>query len=105
MIDANSYIIIKAVMKVIKEIKNIKNFYRTLGGKTRFVIRSSLTAVVTLILTAIYAYTAVDNPFHYELLLICDDLLELAKSITAVGFLSALLFGYLEKKPQGTQNE
>lgn len=85
---------------MIKELKNIKNFYRTLGSNTRLMIRITLISVICLTLTAIYAYTATDNPSHYELLRISDDLLEVTKSVAIIGLVGTLGFGYVEKETE-----
>lgn len=85
---------------MIKELKDIKNFYRTLGSNTRLMIRITFISVICLTLTAIYAYTATDNPFHYELLRISDDLLEVTKSVAVIGLLGTLIFSYLEKEAE-----
>ena len=80
-----------------EKIKNIKCFYKTLGSNTKLMIRTTLITVTTLILTAIYAYTATHTPMHYELLKISDDLLECTKSVATTGFIWILILSYLEK--------
>ncbi|MBQ8183689.1 MAG: hypothetical protein IJ025_07330 [Clostridia bacterium] len=90
---------------MIKDIKNIRAFYRTLGSNTRLVIRISFITVICTILTAIYTYTATDNSNYYTLLTISDDLLELARSFTFVGFISTLAVGYIEKTKMNNECE
>ena len=83
---------------MIKELKKKKNVDRTLGRNTLQMILITLISEICLTLTAIYAYTATDNPSHYELLRISDDLLEVTKSVAVVGLVGTLGFGYVEKE-------
>ncbi len=92
------------VITMINKIKNVKTFYRSLGSNTKLIIRITLICVITLILMSVYAYTATHSPFHYELLLICDDLLEVTKSVAVVGLLGTLMFSYLEREPEKNNN-
>lgn len=83
---------------MINEIKNIREFYRTLGSNTRLVIRISIITISCTLLAAIYAYTATHSPNYFNLLRISDDLLELTRALAFLGFACTLIVGYAEKK-------
>ena len=80
-----------------QRIKDVSNFYQDLGSYTRLIIRITFISFFTLITIAVYTYTATNNPFHYEFLSICDELLNVAKSVAVVGFVGFLMIGYIEK--------
>ena len=82
---------------MIQEFKNMRAVYQKLGSNTKLVIRITLICVITLLSLAIYTYTASDNPLYYEFLTICDELLNVTKSIAIIGFIGTLAFGYIEK--------
>lgn len=81
---------------MIQEIKNIRLFYKGLGSNTRLVIRVTLITVFTLLCTAIFTYSSTDHPLYYEFLSTCDELLNVTKSVAAVGFVGALGINCLE---------
>ena len=89
---------------MIKDIKNIRSFYRTLGTNTRLAVRISFITVTCTLLTAIYAYTATDNPHYYNLLSISDDLLELTRTFAFIGFTGTLVVGYAEGNAETKNN-
>ncbi len=72
--------------------------YRTLGTNTRFFIRIILILFFCIYFTGIYAYNATHLSNHYNLLLLCDILLEWTKSIPGIGFLGILIIGIAENK-------
>ena len=80
-----------------QRIKDVRNFYQDLGSYTRLIIRITFISFFTLISIAVYTYTATNSPFHYEFLSICDELLNVAKSVAVVGFVGFLMIGYIEK--------
>lgn len=80
-----------------QRIKDVRNFYQDLGSYTRLIIRITFISFFTLITIAVYTYTATNNPFHYEFLSICDELLNVAKSVAVVGFVGTLIFFRFEK--------
>lgn len=80
-----------------QRIKDVRNFYQDLGSYTRLIIRITFISFFTLITIAVYTYTATNNPFHYEFLSICDELLNVAKSVAVVGFVGTITLGYIEK--------
>ena len=80
-----------------QRIKDVSNFYQDLGSYTRLIIRITFISFFTLITIAVYTYTATNSPFHYEFLSICDELLNVAKSVAVVGFVGTITLGYIEK--------
>ena len=80
-----------------QRIKDVRTFYQGLGSYTRLIIRITFISFFTLITIAVYTYTATNNPFHYEFLSICDELLNVAKSVAVVGFVGTITLGYIEK--------
>ena len=80
-----------------QRIKDVRNFYQDLGSYTRLIIRITFISFFTLISIAVYTYTATNSPFHYEFLSICDELLNVAKSVAVVGFVGTITLGYIEK--------
>ncbi len=85
---------------MIQQMKKLHGFYRTLGTNTRLVIRVTFISIITLLVISVYTYTSTNNPFYYEFLTICDELLNVTRSVAVVGFVGTLLFGYLERDNQ-----
>lgn len=81
-----------------EKIKNMKLFYKTLGSNTRLAIRMTIISISTLLCISIYTYTATHNPFYYEILSISYDLLNVIKSVAAVGFIGTMILFGLEEK-------
>lgn len=75
----------------------IKNFYTSLGHKTRIVIKCTLALALPLLIISSLSSFADFTPFQYELLIISDDLSATARSVLSTGFIAAFLFNYLEK--------
>ncbi len=88
-----------------EKIKEVRTFYQCLGGYTRLIIRITFISVFTLIAIAVYTYTATSNPFHYEFLSICDELLNVAKSVAVVGFVGTLAVFRFEKISEKNSKE
>ncbi len=82
---------------MMQKIKNVRTFYQSLGSYTRLAIRITFICILTLLCVAVYTYTATSNPFYYEFLSICDDLLSVTKSVGVVGFVGTMIFAYIEK--------
>ncbi len=80
-----------------QKIKNMRQFYRTLGSNTRLAIRITFISILTLLCIAVYTHTATSNPFYYEFLSICNDLLSVTKSVAVVGFLGTITVFGIEK--------
>ena len=74
--------------------------YLKLGTYTRLVTRITLILFFTLCLSVIYTYNATHSNNHYELLLLCDILLENAKGVAGIGFLGIVFTGLAEKTIQ-----
>jgi len=62
------------------------------------VIKSALTLSLTFFLLGVFANYAHFTPFHYELLLISDELLATSRAFLSIGLVGTLIFNYLEKK-------
>ncbi len=77
-------------------IKKAWTDYLKLGTYTRLVTRITLILFFTLCLSVIYTYNATHSSNHYELLLLCDVLLENAKSVSGIGFLGIVITGLIE---------
>ncbi len=90
-------ILIRGDIKMTK-IKKAWESYLQLGTNTRLVIRITLVMFFSIWLTAIYALTASYADNYYELLLLADDLIECAKSISGTGFLCVIITGIAEGK-------
>ncbi len=79
-------------------LSNIINFYKTLGSNTRLVIKTTLILFTTFFFLGSFANYADFIPFHYELLLISDELLATARAFLSIGLIGAFIFNHLEKK-------
>ena len=75
------------------KINNIKELYKTLNRNTKHIIRITLTTTLTLVVLSVIAYTS----NNFELIKICDDILEASKSVMFIGFIGALFFEYIHK--------
>ncbi len=75
----------------------IKNFYNALGRKSRIVIKCTLALALPLLFISIFSSFANFTPFHYELLIISDDLSATARAILSTGLIGAFILNYLEK--------
>jgi hypothetical protein len=75
----------------------IKNFYSSLGRKTRIVIKCTLALSLPLLIVSIFSNLGYFTPYHYELLIVSDDLSATVRSILATGFIGAFILNYLEK--------
>ena len=76
------------------KINNIKELYKTLNRNTKHIIRITLTTTLTLVALSVIAYTS----NNFELIKICDDILEASKSVMFIGFIGALFFEYIHKR-------
>ncbi|MBQ7114785.1 MAG: hypothetical protein IJN94_00050 [Clostridia bacterium] len=75
----------------------IKNFYNSLGQKSRLVIKCTLALSMSLLFISFFSHYADFTPYQYELLIISDELSATARSILSIGFIGAFIFNYLEK--------
>mgnify|MGYP006992185827 CR=1 FL=1 len=75
----------------------IKNFYTSLGHKTRIVIKCTFALALPLLFISIFSNFAYFTPLQYELLIISDELSATARSILSTGLIGAFIFNYLEK--------
>ncbi len=78
--------------------------YPKTGSNTRLVIRITAITVISLCFAYIFCETAVNHPKYYELLLISEELISLAKSVVGVGFLGIVLVGTAEGKDASRSN-
>lgn len=78
------------------KVKQAWKSYLELGANTRLVIRIILTLFFTLIFTAVYLYNASHLQNHYELILLADELIECAQSLTGTGFICVIFTGLTE---------
>ena len=76
------------------KINNIRKLYKTLSTNTKHIIRITLITTLTLVVFSVIAYTS----NNFELIKICDDILEAAKSVMFIGFIGALFFEYIHKR-------
>ena len=71
-----------------------KELYKTLNRNTKHIIRITLITTLTLVALSVIAYTS----NNFELIKICDDILEASKSVMFIGFIGALFFEYIHKR-------
>ncbi|MEE1504781.1 MAG: hypothetical protein UGF89_11125 [Acutalibacteraceae bacterium] len=75
----------------------IKNYYNSLGRKTKTVIKCALALALPLLFISIFSNYAHFTPFQYELLIVSDELSATARSILSTGLIGAFILNYLEK--------
>lgn len=80
-----------------KKIKNLNVFYKQLGSKTQFIIKTTLILHFSLLSVILTAHFGAGLPNQYDLLLISEDLIEVSRSVVFLGFLTTLLFNGIEK--------
>ena len=76
------------------KINNIRKLYKTLSTSTKHIIRITIITTLTLVVLSVIAYTS----NNFELIKICDDILETSKSFMFIGFIGALFFEYIHKR-------
>ena len=78
-------------------IKDINNIYRNLHGGTKLIFRICMITFVVTVISAIYTHTLTHMNNYYNLLILSEDLLNVARSVIGIGALGVLISEILEK--------
>ena len=78
-------------------IKSINEIYNKMSTKTRLILRISMITFFCAILGAMYSHTASHMENYYRLLIVSEELLNVAKSTMGIGFIGTLTAGVIEK--------
>ncbi len=78
-------------------IKNLHEIYNKLNTNTKLILRITMITFFCSIIGAMYSHTATHMDNYYRLLIISEDLLNVAKSTIGIGFIGTLTAGIIEK--------